>query len=361
LVFPSIEAGTIGAGGGSVVWLDDGGFLRVGPRSAGADPGPAAYGRGGVEPTLTDANLVLGRLDPDYFLGGGLPLDRQAARRSFGPLARRLGLAVEQAALAIVRVANENMAAAIHERTVEVGIDLRGFALVAFGGAGPLHACALARALGISRVLVPPHPGLCSAFGAATAELRSDRMATVHFRSDTVRADDVDAIVARLAGEARAELHAEGLEGEPTIATRLGLRYAGQNYEHTVELMGGRIDDETLRGAFAEFEELHNRSYGYDLRGQAIELVELVVTGRATSRRSKPAGEPVQPLPRRRRPVTLHHGVVDAVVVRRSSLAPGDKLAGPAIVEEPDSTLLLEDGDTLLVLPDRTLSIDVAS
>jgi N-methylhydantoinase A len=313
-----------------------------------------------VEPTLTDANLVLGRLDPDYFLGGGLPLDRQAACRSFEPLARRLGLEVEQAALSVVRVANENMAAAIHERTVEVGIDIRGFALVAFGGAGPLHACAIARALGILRVLVPPHPGLCSAFGAATAELRSDRMATVHFRSDTVRADDVDAIVARLAGEACAELRAEGLEDEPAISTRLGLRYAGQNYEHTVELAGARIDDETVLRAFAEFEELHDRSYGYDLRGQAIELVELVVTARAPSRRSPPAGDGVQPAPHRRRPVILQQGAAEAVVVRRSSLAPGETLAGPAIVEEPDSTVLLGHDDTLLVLPDRTLSIDVA-
>jgi N-methylhydantoinase A len=252
------------------------------------------------------------------------------------------------------------MAAAIYERSLDVGIDLRGFALVAFGGAGPLHACAVARALDITRVLVPPHPGLCSAFGAATAELRSDRIATAYFRSDTARVAEINAIVARLGAEACAELQLEGFEGEPVITTRLGLRYAGQNFEHTIDLPGAKIDDEILALAFAEFEGLHNRFYGYDLGGHVIELIELGVTARAPSRRLTFAAEPVNAAPRRRRLVILADGVVDAVVVRRSSLSPGDTLVGPAIVEEPDSTVLLEHGDALLVLPDRTIAIDVA-
>jgi N-methylhydantoinase A len=359
LVFPSIEVSTIGAGGGSIVWLDDGGFLRVGPRSAAAEPGPAAYGKGGSEPTLTDANLLLGRLDPDYFLGGELPLDQSAARAAFEPLAAQLACSVQDAALASVRIANENMAAAVRERTVEVGIDVRHFTLVALGGAGPLHACALARTVGMSSVLVPPHPGLGSAFGAAVAELRSDRIATGYFRSDTARGGDVAAVVAPLAGAARAELRAEGFAGEPEVTTGLALRYVGQNYEHTVRIEGDEITDAVLAAAFGQFEQLHDRFYGYDLRGQAIELVELTVTARDPSQRPPPPMEPPNDEPRRQRAVTFVDGASEAVVVRRAALAPGDTLAGPALVEEPDSTLLLEHGDRLQVLPDGPLSINL--
>jgi N-methylhydantoinase A len=361
LAFPTIDVSAIGAGGGSIAWIDDGGFLRVGPRSAGADPGPAAYGKGGTEPTLTDANLVLGRL-PENFLGGDLPLDAEAARASLVPLARTLDGTVEAAALAVVRVANENMAAAIRERTVERGLDVRPYTLVAFGGAGPLHACALARMLGLERVLVPPQPGLCSALGAVTAELRSDRIATGYFRSDSLDADGLSALVARLRAEASEELRAEGLDEEPALATRLGLRYVGQNYEHDVDVPGGDLDRARLEAAFAEFEQLHDSFYGYNLRGQAIELVEIAVTARAPSSAPPPIAGSLDPAPApaHRRPLTLADGVVDAVVAARSSLAAGDAIAGPAVIEDYDSTVLLEPGDLATVLADRTLSIAVA-
>lgn len=360
LAFPTIDVSTIGAGGGSIAWIDDGGFLRVGPRSAGAEPGPAAYGKGGTEPTLTDANLVLCRL-PENFLGGDLPLDAEAARASLGPLARALEGTVEAAALAVVRVANENMAAAIRERTVERGLDVRRYTLIAFGGAGPLHACALARMLGLERVLVPPHPGLCSALGAATAELRSDRISTGYFRSDSLDTDGLAALVARLRAEASDELQCEGLEGKARLTTRLGLRYVGQNYEHEVEVLDGDLDRARLEAAFAEFEKLHDSFYGYNLRGQAIELVEVAVTARVPS--SVPSsgadGLDAAPTASQRRPLALAFGVVDACVVPRSSLAVGDSLSGPAVLEDYDSTVLLEPGDWATVQPDRTLSIDV--
>jgi N-methylhydantoinase A len=362
LIFPTIDVGTIGAGGGSVAWVDDGGFLRVGPRSAGAEPGPAAYGRGGAEPTLTDANLVLGRLNPRYFLGGALPLDEGAARASLEPLAQALGISVEAAALAVVRVAIDNMAAAIRERTVERGLDVRRYTLVAFGGAGPLHACALARVLAIERVLVPPHPGLCSAFGAATAEPRSDRVATGYFRSDSLDVDAVAALVARLSAAASLELEGEGWRGEAEVTTRLGLRYIGQNYEHEVEAVGGDLDRSALQTAFADFEQLHDRFYGYNLRGQPIELVEVAVSARASSQAPSVLLDPVNghaPMPGRQR-VTLAGGTVEAAVLRRASLAVGDSLEGPTLVEESDSTVLLEPGDRANVLADRTLAIDVA-
>ncbi len=359
LAFPTIEVSTIGAGGGSIAWLDDGGFLRVGPRSAGADPGPAAYGRGGREPTVTDANLVLGRLDPGYFLGGAVPLEAGAARAALGLLAGRLGGSPEDAALAVVRIANENMVEAIRMRTVEVGIDPREFTLAAFGGAGPLHACAIARRLAIRRVLVPPHPGLCSAYGAATAPLRTDRLATVSFRSDAVRAADVSSAVAKLAAGAVGELRAEGFAGDPEVTAQLGMRYAGQNYEHAVALDELEVSEEALAGAFARFESLHEAFYGYRLGGETIELVEVSVSAAGEAVRTPRGDEPAGPVPESTRTIRVVAGEVEARVVRRSSLAPGAVVEGPAIVEEPASTTLLEPGERLVVLADRTLSVEV--
>ncbi|MBM3678533.1 MAG: hydantoinase/oxoprolinase family protein, partial [Actinobacteria bacterium] len=303
LVFPGIEVTTIGAGGGSVAWLDRGGFLRVGPRSAGAAPGPACYGRGGVEPTVTDANLLLGRLDPETILGGDLRLDSDAAERAVGGLAAALGTGVMEAARAIVAIADENMASAIRVRTVEAGIDPRGYRLVAFGGAGPLHASAVARRLGIGRVIVPPHPGLCSAFGALTADLRSDQLQTVSTRSDLAAPAVLGAIVARLRTAAVEELRAEGFAGDPLLSTRVSLRYLGQNYEHEVELDAGRLTARTLREAFARFQRLHESFYGYRLAGQVVEIVRLAVTAVGPTATPLPAPEH-EPAPlRRERPV----------------------------------------------------------
>ena len=359
LVVPVLDVSTIGAGGGSVAWIDGGGFLRVGPRSAGAVPGPAAYGRGGAEPTVTDANLVLGRLDPAAFLGGRLRLSRTAAEGALERLARELGGSVDDAALAVVEIANENMADAIRVRTVEVGIDPRRFSLVAFGGAGPLHGCELARHLGIPRVLVPPHPGLCSAWGAATAELRSDRVASVYFRSDRARAAAVADALVPLVSTVRAELAAEGAAGEPELTVSLGMRYLGQNYEHAVEVGTPELDEPALQAAFARFEQLHDEFYGYRLGGQAIELVELAVTGRAGAHTALPAPPPPDAAPASRRLVRLRAGRAEAAVVPRSTLGPGSTLRGPAIVEESDSTTLLGPGDRLVVLENGTLAIEI--
>ncbi len=355
LAIPAIEVSTIGAGGGSIAWIDGGGFLRVGPQSAGADPGPAAYGRGGEQPTVTDANLVLGRIDPDFFLGGALRLDREAASAA---LTR---LPLEDAPLAVVQIANENMVEAIRARTIEIGIDPRRYTLSAFGGAGPLHACAIARRLGIARVLVPPHPGLCSAYGAATAPLRADRVATVSFRSGSVRGAEVDDVVSALTGTTLGELRAEGFDGELEIAVALGLRYAGQNYEHAVPLDDLYVTEETLAAAFARFEALHEEFYGYSLGGETIELVEVSVSAlAATPERAPLLSEPTDE-PERYRPVRFDGGELEARVLRRASLRPGASLDGPAIVEEEDSTTLLERGDRLTVLPDGTLAIEVAA
>ncbi len=189
LLVPMLDVHTIGAGGGSVAYVDEGGAFRVGPRSAGASPGPACYGSGGVEPTISDAHVVLGRLDPARFLGGRMRLDREAAVAAVGALAERLELGLEQAAEGILTIANSNMARAIRSRTIEKGHDPREFALVAFGGAGPLHAAELADSLEIPEVIVPPHPGITSAGGLLASDLKYDQMRTVFQLQGSVDAE----------------------------------------------------------------------------------------------------------------------------------------------------------------------------
>jgi N-methylhydantoinase A len=359
LLIPSIDVATIGAGGGSIAWLDRGGFLRVGPRSAGADPGPACYGRRGGDPTVTDANLVLGRLDEDYFLGGRLTLDRDAATRAVGQVAARLGVTTPQAALAIVEIANESMVDAIRLRTVEVGVDPRRHCLVAFGGAGPLHAMAIARRLGIRQVVVPPRAGLGSAVGALTADLRSDRILTVHARSDRLVPEELEARARRLRELALDDV-ASDRDGA-LVRTTAGLRYLGQNYEHEVELAGEEITHAALGDAFARFEGLHRAFYGYDLSGEVVELVDLTVTATVPSTVELPAAPTrVQGAGRRFTRLTYFaDGPIDTPVLRREALAPGDRLDGPLIVEDPDATTLIYERDRLVLAPDGSLIIDV--
>ena len=206
LALPMVDVHTVGAGGGSIAWRDAGGALRVGPRSAGADPGPACYGRGGERPTVTDANLLLGHLDEDSPLAGGVRLDRAAAERAVGELAEELGLALEETAAGIARVASAAMAQAVRVVTVERGIDPRELALVPFGGAGPLHAAQIADELGMRRVLVPVASGVLSAFGLVVAERRRDLVESVLLTGGELTAENVAAVVERLAERGRAEL-----------------------------------------------------------------------------------------------------------------------------------------------------------
>src|ERR671934_2895006 len=231
LALPMVDVHTIGAGGGSVAWRDAGGALRVGPRSAGAVPGPACYGRGGEEPTVTDANLLLGYLDADSPLAGGVELDRDAAERAVGELAGSLDLSVEEAAAGIVRVASAEMARAVRVMTVERGIDPRDLALLAFGGAGPLHACSIADELDMRRVVVPQASGVLSALGLIVSERRRDLVESVLLAGDDLTREAVAAAVERLAKRGREELAADGAEIRPGY----DLRYAGQAFELTVD------------------------------------------------------------------------------------------------------------------------------
>src|SRR5919198_1325648 len=271
LALPMVDVHTIGAGGGSVAWRDAGGALRVGPRSAGAVPGPACYGRGGEEPTVTDANLMLGYLDSDSPLAGGVELDRGAAERAVAELGRSLGLSVEETAAGIVRVASTEMARAVRVMTVERGVDPRGLALLAFGGAGPLHAVTIAAELDMERVLVPPSSGVLSAVGLIASEPRRDLVESVLLSGDSLTSDAAAAAVDRLAERGRDEL------GAPDAGLRAGfdLRYAGQAFELTIP-GDPRPDPAELRRAF---DAAHEERYGYADEDAELELVTVRVAG----------------------------------------------------------------------------------
>jgi N-methylhydantoinase A len=346
---PLIDIKSIGAGGGSIAWVDAGGFLRVGPRSAGADPGPICYGRGGAQVTVTDANLLLGRLDPEYFLAGRMRLDPSPVADAMEALGEPIGLSALELAASIVEIANENMASAIKMVSLERGHDPRRFALLAFGGAGPLHAAAVARLLGIPKVIVPPHPGVFSALGLLLADIRVDKIWTQAFRSNNVDATIVNRQFGRITDRALAELRQEGFAGEPEVRRAINMRYFGQNYEHEVEIEAGELDESALERAFRRFDELHAARYGYAIEREVIELVSFKVTAigkRAALELSEADGAPHRA--RSERPVFVRgHGFLEAGVAHRSSLEPREVITGPAVIEEEGSTTFVEPGMTV--------------
>jgi N-methylhydantoinase A len=354
---------TIGAGGGSIAWVDKGGLLRVGPQSAGAQPGPVAYGQGGDQPTLTDANLTLGRLNASYFLGGAMTLDADAAADALAALGGSVGLTAESLALAAVRTADENMANEIRLIAVERGLDPRDFALIAFGGAGPLHARAVAERLGMTTVVVPPHPGLCSAFGCAITEARVDRAQTYFARSDITEPARVAAAARRLEERAVADLRRSVSVDEPLLRRSADMRYAGQNYELEIPLP--RRDLEQAFNELLEwFEREHERQYGFRLEGEAIEIINLRVTAmRPESPPRLAAPDPTDaPAPVELRSVWFEpDGPVECPIFRRAELAAGTRLAGPAVVEEVDSTTLVFPGDALEVHPGGSLVLTIGA
>jgi N-methylhydantoinase A len=361
---PLIDIKSIGAGGGSIAWLDAGGFLRVGPQSAGASPGPACYGQGGTLPTVTDANLVLGRLDPDYFLGGRMALDVGKAEAVLAELADRAGMSTIDLASSIVEIANENMASAIKMVSLERGHDPRRFALFAFGGAGPLHAAAVARSLRIPRVLVPLYPGNASAIGMLLADLRVDKVWTQAFKSTAVDADLVERQFTRIRDAAVTELRAEGFTGKPEISYFINMRYLGQNYEHEVPIPSDAITAGRLQDAYDAFVRIHEERYGYAIEDEVIELVSfrVVASGRRPAPRLTLTGEAngAASLPSRE----VHfrgHGFVPTPIYRRYALPPGTLLEGPSVLEEPGSTTLVEPGMGAEVLADGQLLITLDS
>jgi N-methylhydantoinase A len=331
LALPMVDVHTVGAGGGSIAWRDAGGALRVGPRSAGADPGPVSYGRGGEQPTVTDANLLLGYLDPESPLAGGVRLDREAAARAVGTLGGELDLSIDDTAAGIVRVASAAMAQAVRVVTIERGIDPRGLALVPFGGAGPLHATRIAAELGMQRVLVPVASGVLSALGLVVSERRRDLVESVLLAGAELSSENIAAAVTRLAARGREELGAPDAELRATY----DLRYAGQAFE--LAIAGEpEPDPEDLRRAF---DRAHAERYGYEDREAELELVTVRVAVALPG--SKPpradAGQAEGRGTRRAR--------FDGEPLETRVFGPGTlEVDGPAILELPGSTLVVPPG-----------------
>jgi N-methylhydantoinase A len=333
---PMLAVHTVGAGGGSIAWRDPGGALRVGPRSAGADPGPACYGRGGTEPTVTDANLVLGYLGADAPLAGGVELDATAAATAVGTLADELGLDPLSCAEGIIRVANAEMVRALRVVTVERGIDARDYALLAFGGAGPLHAAQIADELGIGKILCPRASGVLAALGLVVSPRRRDAQRTVLLSGDALTGQAIANIVRELGEQARRALGETGAELRATYE----LRYRGQSFELPIE--GGTTPAvEELR---RDFEAAHEERYGYCDPEQALELVTVRVT--ATSRGADVALDPDEdrrPPERARRAATIAGARLE-LDVTRGAPPPGAEIEAPAVVELAESTLLVPPG-----------------
>ncbi len=378
LRIPVIDIKEVSAGGGTIAWIDPGGALNLGPQSAGADPGPVCYRLGGSEPTVTDANVVLGRIDPGRFLGGEMPLERDAAAEVVDArLAAPLGLGRTEAAAGVVRLADVKMALAVRSITTERGLDPREYALVAYGGGGPLHAVAIARELGIPKVLVPPSPSTFSAWGMLATDLRHDLVRTVLERLDRTDAAWAERQFREMAREVRGAAEGEPSEknpnnsrpeqrnpesrGEDEPRRAVDLRYLGQEHTVTVDVADVALWD-TLR---SQFDAAHKRAYGYAAPDVEVELLNLRLTlvfplepprlptvervGRRTP----------EPFETRAIYSTVAQDEVECAVFRRDALGVGDVVEGPAAIEEAGTTTIIEPGDVLTVEPHGCLVIQI--
>jgi N-methylhydantoinase A len=365
VAIPTIDLTTIGAGGGSIAWIDKGGLLRVGPQSAGAEPGPVCYDTGGEEVTVTDANLVLGRLNPNYFLGGRIVLNVAKADEAVAKLGERLGLDRYAAAQSVLDLANENMANAIRVLSIDRGLDPREFALVAFGGAGPVHACDIAAKMGMLQVVVPIYPGLTSAFGALIAAPKVNKVWSKHFRSDSTDAAAVDEHLKDLVATVIADLRAEGYSGAVQVMRSISMRYWGQNYEQDVPMPDGDVTPDLLQQTLGAFHCLHEQFYGYVIGGETIELIRFNVE--ATSDAVPPSLPALSKNDRTgvrqtTRPVFFQgHGLIDCPIVQRQNLPAGFQAEGPMVIEEVVSTTLVHPGQLLAVDEVGVIRIDLSS
>jgi 5-oxoprolinase (ATP-hydrolysing)/N-methylhydantoinase A len=363
---PVIDMIEIGAGGGSIAGIDEVGLLRVGPRSAGADPGPACYGRGGTEPTVTDANLLLGYYDPGFFLGGRMRLDRDAAERALAAVGAKLGLSAMQTAWGIHRVVTESMAAAARIHIVEKGRDPRRYAMVGFGGAGPAHAAGVARALGVREVLVPPASGAASALGFLAAPLSFEQVRSHPLRLDVPdAAAAIDAVLRDLEAETSARLIAAGVAAADIVVERSAdMRLAGQLHEINVALPDGTIDDAAIPAIRDAFAAAYSARYSSVYAGGKIQVVSFRVRCRGgmpeltlTQADQKGAGAALKGT----RPAWFGEGFVDTAVYDRYALTSGTMFDGPAIIEEREATTIVAPGDTVRVDETGTLRISIAA
>ena len=345
---PVIDLVEIGAGGGSIAWVDPGGILRVGPQSAGADPGPVCYGQGGTQPTVTDANLVLGRLNPNYFLGGEIALDPTAAQHAIEQhCAQPLGMDLVEAAHGIVEIANTAMVNALRLVSVQRGYDPRDFALVAFGGAGPAHANRLAALTEIPVAIIPQSPGTASALGLLVTDLKHDYATTLIQRLDQVVPQALEQTFRELEAQGRETLGREGMaEAAMDFRRQVDLRYVGQSHELTLPLTTEALGPAQLDQLLEQFHRTHDRAYGFSAPGEDVELVSVRLS--AIGQIAKPALAPLakaagEATAKGQRPVYFaeSEGFVDCPVYDRYALGAGAVVQGPAIVEEIDSTTVV--------------------
>ena len=367
IVTPVVDLIEIGAGGGSIARRDELGLLKVGPDSAGADPGPACYGLGGTEPTVSDANLVLGYLNPDYFLGGDIPLRADLAREAVGQLGASLGLTAEDAAWGIYRVVNENMAAAARVHIIERNRDPRSLTTIAFGGAGPAHAAAVARILGSPRVILPPGAGVASAFGALVAPLAFTAGRTLMTRLDSAEWDAIQAMYSELEATATEALARAGAERSAIRFRRWAeMRLEGQYHELAVELPDGPLGPDSISGIRAAFDAAYREHYGRVLEGLPIETLHWRLSaigpeqGIGVARQAlSDAGASVAVTGTR--PAWFGEGFIQTTVYDRERLRPGMTFDGPAIVEECEATAVIPPGDRARVDEHEAIVVEIGA
>ena len=366
---PMLMINTIGAGGGTVAWVDGGGALQVGPHSAGADPGPVAYDKGGTQPTVTDANVVLGYLHPEYLLGGKVKTNKQKAYEAIAAMGDALGIDPMVTAEGIIRIVNAKMEEGIREVSTERGYDLRHFVLVAFGGAGPVHAARLAADLGMSRVVVPPMPGVSSALGLLMADPRRDFVRSRLRSLEELDAAALGSIFADLQAQALSEFEHDGFERESVrCAFSVDLRYQGQGYELNVPAGDGvRLEDADVAGLRERFDHAHEQLFGHSATGEPVEAVNYRV--RATVRvpkfsmkRYERAAAAIDAAKTGERKVCYEHsaGMTPTPVYDRLLLGPGHEIPGPAIIEQLDSTTVVYPGQHATVDDHRNLIVSTA-
>jgi N-methylhydantoinase A len=356
LLLPLVDIHTIGAGGGSIAWIEAGG-LRVGPQSAGSDPGPACYGRGGVEPTVTDANAVLGRIDPDYFLDGSMSLDVEAAEQAVDRVAEPLGMSRVEAASGILAIINAKMADALRTMTVQQGIDPRSFALVAFGGAGPMHAIALAEELGIGEVIAPWASGAFSAWGMLHTDMRRDLVRSHYRPPQRISGDELERVFRELTAEGDALLAGDGVRADQRgFSRQVDMRYTGQEYTITVDAPDDARDLDALIERFHGDYEVR---YGHSTPGAPVETVAARLTASGTNEWPMAAGAPeraASPMGTTRA-VIFDGATHDAAIVHRREIGPDTVVDGPAIIEEPTSTSVVPPGWRVTLGPANALVI----
>ncbi len=353
---PMIDIETIGTGGGSIAWISREGHLKVGPKSAGADPGPMCYPNGGDQPTITDANLVLGRL-PTALIGGGIALDVKRAKSGMADLAQRLGakMTALQMAAGIIEIANWNQANRIRQMTIQRGIDPREFALLSFGGAGPVQSAAVVQLIGMKATIVPPSPGNLAAFGLLAVDWRNDQMVTRVMPEEKLDLSAIDDIYRGLEADAVRRLETDGIARDRIRLVReADLRYAGQSMEVRVVAPAGNIGSSFTDALIDAFHAAHRRNFGYDYKGeQKIEIVNFCVSGFGMIERPSLPKLPVRPgavpAPKGSRPVYFDNAMQDTGIFDRATLPPGAQITGPAIVEEFGSTSVVFPGQVLHV------------